>query len=87
MQCAPPQKKSDGKAQYQAYFSSFVDTFTNSIQECIKINMEMPRPATLTNFWVRKTRVGSKMFYNDKIAELESSEQAFSAFFMQISLT
>ena len=44
----------------------------------------MPRPATLTNLWVRKTRAGSKMFFNAKIAELESPEQAFSAFFMQI---
>ena len=40
----------------------------------------------LTIFWVRKTRMGSKMFYNAKIAELESSEQAFLAIFMQISI-
>ena len=61
-----------------------MDTFTKGIQECMKINMEMPRPATLTNLWVRETRAGSKMFYNAKIAELESPEQAFSAFFVQI---
>ena len=63
-----------------------MDTFTKGIQECMKINMEMPRPATLTNFWVSKTRVGSKMIYNAKIAELESPEPAFAAFFMQSSV-
>ena len=41
---------------------------------------------TLTNFLVRKTTVGSKTFYGAKIAELESPEQAFSAFFMQLSV-
>ena len=64
-----------------------MDTFTKGIQECMKINMEIPRPATLTNLWVRKTRMVSEIFYYAKIAELESSEQVFSAFFMQISLT
>ena len=61
-----------------------MDTFTKGIQECMKINMEIPRPATLTNFWVRKTRVGFKMIYNAIIAELESPEQACLAFLMQI---
>ena len=51
-----------------------MDTLTNGMQECMKINVEMPRLGTMTNFWVRKTRVGSKMFYDAKFAELESPE-------------
>ena len=73
------------KAQYRAYFSSFMDALTNSLRECMKIDVEA-QTGILTNFWVWKTMVGSKMFYDAKIAELESPERAFSAFFMQLSV-
>ena len=49
-------------------------TATNSIQECMKINLEMIRQANLTYFWVRKTMAGSRMFYDAKIAHLQSPE-------------
>ena len=52
----------------------FEDTLTYSFQECMKISVEMPSPATLTNFWVKKTMVRTKIFYNANIAELESPE-------------
>ena len=52
----------------------------NSIQEGMKIDLEMSRQATLTNVWVRKTMAGFKMFYDVKIAHLQSPERAFSAF-------
>ena len=59
-------------------------TNSNSIQEYMKIDLELVRQAISNNFWARKTMVGSEMFCDAKIAELKSPEQAFSAFSMQI---
>ena len=50
----------------------------------MKIDLEMLEQATLTNFWARKTMVGSIKFYNAKITEQHGPERAFSAFFTQI---